>query len=250
MKATRDWDARTYSRVGTPMAQWGERLIDRLELRGDETVLDAGCGSGGVTAKLLDRLPQGRVIAVDGSPLDGRRRARGPARRPGADARCATSPARARRAGRRRVLERRVPLDLRPRPPVRGAARRAAARRAAGGPVRRRGQHRRPQGGDAGGRRARALRRAHRRLAALELRRADPDARPPAPGRLCPGALLAHRGTGRARGRRRLCRHGLPRLAPGPPARGASRRYVADVLRGAGEPFVLDYVRLNIDARA
>jgi len=68
VKATRDWDARTYSRVGTPMAQWGERLIDRLELRGDETVLDAGCGSGGVTAKLLDRLPHGRVIAVDGSP--------------------------------------------------------------------------------------------------------------------------------------------------------------------------------------
>ena len=68
MKATRDWDARTYSRVGTPMARWGERLIDRLELRGDETVLDAGCGSGGVTAKLLDRLPSGRVIAVDGSP--------------------------------------------------------------------------------------------------------------------------------------------------------------------------------------
>ncbi|MFL5871117.1 MAG: class I SAM-dependent methyltransferase, partial [Solirubrobacterales bacterium] len=33
-----------------------------------ETVLDAGCGSGGVTAQLIERLPNGRVIAVDGSP--------------------------------------------------------------------------------------------------------------------------------------------------------------------------------------
>jgi trans-aconitate 2-methyltransferase len=42
-------------------------VLDRLELRGDETVLDAGCGSGRVTRLLLDRVPRGRVIAVDGS---------------------------------------------------------------------------------------------------------------------------------------------------------------------------------------
>jgi trans-aconitate 2-methyltransferase len=38
-----------------------------LDLRGDETVLDAGCGSGRVTETLIDRLPRGHVIAVDGS---------------------------------------------------------------------------------------------------------------------------------------------------------------------------------------
>jgi trans-aconitate 2-methyltransferase len=37
----------------------------RLSLRGDETVLDAGCGTGRVTALLCDRLPDGHVIAVD-----------------------------------------------------------------------------------------------------------------------------------------------------------------------------------------
>jgi trans-aconitate 2-methyltransferase len=47
---------------------WAEAIIDRLELRGDETVLDAGCGSGRVTSLLLERLPRGRVIAVDDSP--------------------------------------------------------------------------------------------------------------------------------------------------------------------------------------
>jgi trans-aconitate 2-methyltransferase len=64
---TRDWDASTYDRVSTPQQQWAEAVIDRLRLRGDETVLDAGCGTGRVTQLLLDRLPRGRVIAVDGS---------------------------------------------------------------------------------------------------------------------------------------------------------------------------------------
>ncbi|MFN8113745.1 MAG: methyltransferase domain-containing protein [Solirubrobacterales bacterium] len=64
---TRDWDASTYDRVSTPQQRWAEAVIDRLGLRGDEKVLDAGCGTGRVTQLLLDRLPQGRVIAVDGS---------------------------------------------------------------------------------------------------------------------------------------------------------------------------------------
>ena len=42
-----------------------ERVLDRLTLAGDETVIDAGCGTGRVTALLLDRLPQGRVLAMD-----------------------------------------------------------------------------------------------------------------------------------------------------------------------------------------
>ena len=69
MTATpRDWDASTYDRVSDPQARWGAAVLDRLPLAGDETVLDAGCGSGRVTELLLDRLPQGRVIALDGSP--------------------------------------------------------------------------------------------------------------------------------------------------------------------------------------
>ena len=65
---TVDWDAETYHEISDFQFEWGCRLLDRLELSGDETVLDAGCGSGRVTAKLLDRLPRGRVIAVDASP--------------------------------------------------------------------------------------------------------------------------------------------------------------------------------------
>ena len=62
---TRDWDAATYDRVSAPQVEWAERVLERLPLRGDETVLDAGCGSGRVTKILLERLPRGHVVAVD-----------------------------------------------------------------------------------------------------------------------------------------------------------------------------------------
>jgi trans-aconitate 2-methyltransferase len=65
---TRDWDAATYHRVADPQEKWARDVLDRLELEGDETVLDAGCGSGRATRLLLERLPNGRVIGVDASP--------------------------------------------------------------------------------------------------------------------------------------------------------------------------------------
>lgn len=63
----RDWDARAYHRVSDPQFQWGLKVLQRMSLRGDEFVVDAGCGSGRLTAELLRRLPQGRVLAVDAS---------------------------------------------------------------------------------------------------------------------------------------------------------------------------------------
>jgi trans-aconitate 2-methyltransferase len=61
----RGWDARTYHRVSNVQFERGLEVLDRLPLRGDETVLDAGCGSGRVTQVLERRLPRGRVVAVD-----------------------------------------------------------------------------------------------------------------------------------------------------------------------------------------
>jgi trans-aconitate 2-methyltransferase len=63
-----DWDAATYDRVAVPQLVWANEQVDRLELRGDEVVVDAGCGTGKVTSLLLDRLPRGRVYAVDLAP--------------------------------------------------------------------------------------------------------------------------------------------------------------------------------------
>jgi trans-aconitate 2-methyltransferase len=66
--SNRDWDATTYDKVSTPHQAWSRELIDRLALRGSETVLDAGCGSGAVTAQLLEALPEGKLYAVDVAP--------------------------------------------------------------------------------------------------------------------------------------------------------------------------------------
>ena len=62
-----DWNAASYDRVADPQARWGAEVLLRLPLAGDETVLDAGCGTGRVTELLLTRLPLGRVVALDAS---------------------------------------------------------------------------------------------------------------------------------------------------------------------------------------
>lgn len=64
---TTDWDAEAYHRLARPQEEWAREVLARLPLSGDETVLDAGCGSGRVTQLLLERLPGGHVIGVDGS---------------------------------------------------------------------------------------------------------------------------------------------------------------------------------------
>ena len=62
-----EWDAKAYHAVAAPQTGWGHAVLDRLALDGSERVIDAGCGSGRLTAVLLDRLPRGRVLALDRS---------------------------------------------------------------------------------------------------------------------------------------------------------------------------------------
>jgi trans-aconitate 2-methyltransferase len=67
MTDTREWNATAYDTLNAPMNVRGNDAVARLDLHGDETVLDAGCGTGQVTSTLLARLPRGRVVALDGS---------------------------------------------------------------------------------------------------------------------------------------------------------------------------------------
>lgn len=80
MSEVRKWDGNSYDRISGPMEALGREVLARLELGGDEVVLDAGCGSGRITQALLERLPRGRAIAVDASPsmVDAARKRLGP----------------------------------------------------------------------------------------------------------------------------------------------------------------------------
>lgn len=62
---TREWDATSYHRLSNPQYNWGRRVLARVAPRGDETVIDAGCGTARLTAELAALLPRGRVLAVD-----------------------------------------------------------------------------------------------------------------------------------------------------------------------------------------
>jgi trans-aconitate 2-methyltransferase len=62
------WDGASYDRISSIQQGWGAEVLERLRLRGDETVLDAGCGSGRISQMIAARVPRGHVIAVDGSP--------------------------------------------------------------------------------------------------------------------------------------------------------------------------------------
>jgi trans-aconitate 2-methyltransferase len=61
------WNAAAYDIVSTVQERWGLAVIEGLPLNGDETVLDAGCGSGRVTAHLLEKVPNGYLFGVDKS---------------------------------------------------------------------------------------------------------------------------------------------------------------------------------------
>ena len=60
-----EWNANLYHQISGPQVTWGKKVLTRVPLRGDEHVLDAGCGSGRLTRELLEALPRGQVTAVD-----------------------------------------------------------------------------------------------------------------------------------------------------------------------------------------
>src|SRR4051794_27110273 len=63
-----EWNAERYHHLSSPQQTWGSRVLERLALEGHEQVLDLGCGTGRVTGELAQRVPRGRVVALDRSP--------------------------------------------------------------------------------------------------------------------------------------------------------------------------------------
>ena len=59
------WDAQDYEKNSAQQRLWAQELIGKLALRGDEAVLDVGCGDGKVSAEIAAGVPAGRVVGID-----------------------------------------------------------------------------------------------------------------------------------------------------------------------------------------
>ena len=61
------WDAKDYSKNSQNQYQWAKELIPKLKLKGNEALLDIGCGDGKITAELAKALPKGSAMGIDSS---------------------------------------------------------------------------------------------------------------------------------------------------------------------------------------
>ena len=62
-----DFDGEKYKLASDQQKAWGRLLISGLGLRGDEKILDLGCGDGTLTADLAQLVPDGFVLGIDAS---------------------------------------------------------------------------------------------------------------------------------------------------------------------------------------
>ena len=59
------WNPADYEKSSSAQFKWAMDLVSKLELRGDENVIDIGCGDGKITAAIADRVPRGKVLGID-----------------------------------------------------------------------------------------------------------------------------------------------------------------------------------------
>ncbi|PJE80197.1 Trans-aconitate 2-methyltransferase [invertebrate metagenome] len=61
------WDGKVYHDNSSVQYNWVQSVIDRIPLSGNEQILDIGTGTGRIAAQLAERVPEGKVIAIDSS---------------------------------------------------------------------------------------------------------------------------------------------------------------------------------------
>ncbi len=62
-----EFDGKKYEKASAHQKEWGAKLISELALKGNERVLDLGCGDGVNTALIAEALPNGEVVGIDAS---------------------------------------------------------------------------------------------------------------------------------------------------------------------------------------
>ena len=61
------WNAEEYRTSSSNQKKWALELLSKLDLKGNERVLDIGCGDGEITATIAQRVPRGFAVGIDSS---------------------------------------------------------------------------------------------------------------------------------------------------------------------------------------
>lgn len=64
---TYEFDGAKYKKASLHQKEWGNDLISKITLQGNETILDLGCGDGHLTEQLALLVPSGKVLGIDAS---------------------------------------------------------------------------------------------------------------------------------------------------------------------------------------
>jgi trans-aconitate methyltransferase/ribosomal protein S18 acetylase RimI-like enzyme len=62
-----EFDGEKYKLSSSQQKAWGRKLITEFQFKGDEKILDLGCGDGVLTAELAKLVPDGFVLGIDAS---------------------------------------------------------------------------------------------------------------------------------------------------------------------------------------
>jgi hypothetical protein len=56
------WNAKTYHNISTIQEKWGKEVIEIKKWKGNEIVMDAGCGTGRITKILAQKVRKGGLV--------------------------------------------------------------------------------------------------------------------------------------------------------------------------------------------
>jgi trans-aconitate 2-methyltransferase len=62
-----EFNGEAYKKASDHQKEWGNKIIDEFTLKGNECILDLGCGDGVLTAQLAELVPNGFVLGIDSS---------------------------------------------------------------------------------------------------------------------------------------------------------------------------------------
>jgi trans-aconitate 2-methyltransferase len=62
-----EFNGEAYRKSSAHQKEWGKGIIAEFDFRGDEHILDLGCGDGALTAQLAEMVPGGFVLGIDSS---------------------------------------------------------------------------------------------------------------------------------------------------------------------------------------